>query len=208
VSDEGDTAPGRVVPVDEGHAEDRPGRRAHCPRAERIGALGREGDRSTESVGRPHQRPDVSRIRDPPEPESHVPRPDRQVGAPKDSHDARGMPERRHLGEKLGDDVFPCDEQLDRLDRRVARRLDEVFALDREEPVLFPVLARREELPDEPELLVLAGLDQAADASASSEAFARSATRANAAGSDTARSASDFRSSSIPASRTPAMNLL
>ena len=90
----------------------------------------------------------------------------------------------------------------------VARRLDEILALDREEPGLLPVLARREKLPDEPELLVLARLDQAAAASASSAAFARSATAANAAGSETAMSASDLRSSSIPASRTPAMNRL
>ncbi|CAN5712724.1 hypothetical protein BH20ACT14_BH20ACT14_06850 [soil metagenome] len=121
------------------------------------------------------------------------------------------MSERRHLAEKLRYDVLVSHQQLDRLDRSIVRRLDQIFALDREEPALLAVLPRSEKLPDEPELLVLTRLDQAADASeafASSEAFARSATTANACGSDTARSASDLRSSSIPASRTPAMKRL
>jgi hypothetical protein len=81
--------------------------------------------------------------------------------------------ERRHLAEQLGRDVLARDEQLDGLDARSRGRLDQVLALDREEPRLGTVLSRREKLPDEPELLVLAGLDKAASAGASA-AIARS----------------------------------
>ena len=118
------------------------------------------------------------------------------------------MPERRYLTEKLGEDVLAGHQQLDGLDSSVAGGLHEILALDGEEPALLPVLARREKLPDEPELLVLTRLDQAAAESDSRAAFARSATTENACGSDTAMSASDLRSSSMPARRTPAMNRL
>jgi hypothetical protein len=64
--------------------------------------------------------------------------------------------ERRDLAEQLRKDVLARDEELDRLDPRVRRRLDQVLALDREQARLEPMLARREKLPDEPELLVLA----------------------------------------------------
>jgi hypothetical protein len=70
--------------------------------------------------------------------------------------------ERRDLGEQLRLDGLPGDEQLDRLEPGGDRRVDEVLALDREEPQLGAVLARREKLPDEPELLVLTRFDQAA----------------------------------------------
>jgi hypothetical protein len=113
--------------------------------------------------------------------------------------------ERRDLGKQLRQDVLARDEQLDRLDPCVPRRSDQVLALDREQAGFDAVLARREKLPDEPELLVLARLDQAASASA---ALARSATAANACGSLTAMSASDLRSSSMPAFRTPSMKRL
>jgi hypothetical protein len=113
--------------------------------------------------------------------------------------------ERRDLAEELRQDVLARDEELDRLDPGGRRGLDQIFALDGEEARLGAVLARREKLPDEPELLVLARLDQAAWASA---ALARSATAANACGSLTAMSASDLRSSSMPALRTPSMKRL
>jgi hypothetical protein len=64
--------------------------------------------------------------------------------------------ERRHLSEQLRDDVLAREQQLDRLDAGRSGRRDEVLALDREEPRLLAVLPRREKLPDEPELLVLA----------------------------------------------------
>src|SRR4029453_15007273 len=87
--------------------------------------------------------------------------------------------------------------------------IDQVLALDGEEPELLTVLPRREKLPDQPELLGLGGGDQAGvGASSPSASLARSATRANACGSETAISASDLRSSSIPAFRTPAMKRL
>ena len=119
------------------------------------------------------------------------------------------MPERRDLAEELRDDVLAGDEELDRLDPRRPGRLDEILALDREETRLVTVLARRKKLPDEPELLVLPRFDQAAaSVSVSSAALARSATAANAFGSLTAMSASDLRSSSMPALWTPFMNWL
>jgi hypothetical protein len=57
------------------------------------------------------------------------------------------VPERRHLPEELWQDVLARDEELDGVDAHGSRR--------REEAGLLTVLARREELPDEPELLVL-----------------------------------------------------
>ncbi|HKX47326.1 MAG TPA: hypothetical protein VJM06_01570 [Gaiellaceae bacterium] len=71
------------------------------------------------------------------------------------------MAQRRDLAEKLRHDVLTGDEQLDRLDARRGGSLDEVLALDGEEPGLVPLLPRREKLPDEPELLVLTGFDEA-----------------------------------------------
>ena len=86
-----------------------------------------------------------------------------RVGAPVHGDDTRGVPERRHLAEQLRQDVLARDEQLDGLDAEAAcRRLDEILALDREEPTGLAVLPRREKLPDEPELLVGTRLDQAA----------------------------------------------
>jgi hypothetical protein len=64
--------------------------------------------------------------------------------------------ERGNLAEELRQDVLARDEELDRLDARNRSSLDEILALDGEEPRLLAVLARREKLPDEPELLVLA----------------------------------------------------
>jgi hypothetical protein len=44
------------------------------------------------------------------------------------------MRQRRELGEHLGRDRLPRDEEVDRLDPRSARRVDEVLALDDEQP--------------------------------------------------------------------------
>ena len=65
------------------------------------------------------------------------------------------MAEGRDVRQQLGLDVLPGDEELDRLDSRSGRSLDEILRLDGEEPCLAPVFPRREKLPDEPELLVL-----------------------------------------------------
>jgi hypothetical protein len=65
------------------------------------------------------------------------------------------VPERGHLAEQFGLHGLARDEQLDRLDAGRRGRLDEILALDREEPGLVAMLACREKLPDEPELLVL-----------------------------------------------------
>jgi hypothetical protein len=122
------------------------------------------------------------------------------------------MTEGRDLRQELRVDALPGDEELERVDALREGRVEEVLALGCEEARLVSVLARREKLADEPQLLVLARGDQAAAWSplpaAASAAFALSATTANASGSDTAISASDLRSSSIPASRTPAMKRL
>jgi len=88
----------------------------------------------------------------------------REVLSPKDPDDARGMAERRDLREELRLDGLARDEQLDRFDTGGARRAAEILSLRREETRLLTVLARAEELPDEPELLVLARRDQAARA--------------------------------------------
>jgi hypothetical protein len=64
--------------------------------------------------------------------------------------------ERRHLGQELGQDVFPRDQELDRLDLGGRCGLDQILALDRKEARGLAVFPGREKLPDEPELLVLA----------------------------------------------------
>jgi hypothetical protein len=71
------------------------------------------------------------------------------------------MAERGDLAEQFGHYVVSGDQQLDRLDAGRRRCLDEILAFDGEEPGRIPVLAPREKLPDEPELLVLTGLDEA-----------------------------------------------
>jgi hypothetical protein len=108
------------------------------------------------------------------------------------------MREVRHLGEQRGLDVLPGDQQVDGFDFVD----DEILTFDREQPELVspaPVV----ELADELEPLVVAGGDQVCSA-----ALACSAIAPNAAGSLTARSASTFRSSSIPAFEQPCTNWL
>jgi hypothetical protein len=61
--------------------------------------------------------------------------------------------QRRNLSEQLREDVLPGDEQLDRLDPRIQRRLDEILPLGRELPELVPPAARLQ-LADELERLV------------------------------------------------------
>jgi hypothetical protein len=67
------------------------------------------------------------------------------------------MRERRDLREQRGLDVLARDQELDRLEIR--SRLDEVLALDREQPELLPP-APVVELADELEPLVVARGDQ------------------------------------------------
>ena len=71
------------------------------------------------------------------------------------------MRERRDLGEQLRLDVLARDEHVRRLESGVEPGLDEVLALDREQPELVapaPVV----QLADELEPLVVARGDQAA----------------------------------------------
>jgi len=65
------------------------------------------------------------------------------------------VPERRDLRDQLREDAFTRDEQLDGLDALRERRIDEILPFGREQPALLTMLAGREKLPDEPELLVL-----------------------------------------------------
>jgi len=69
------------------------------------------------------------------------------------------MCERRNLREQCRLDVVACDEQLDRLDAGHACRLEQVLPFRDEEPELVPPAAIVQ-LPNELELLVLAGGDQ------------------------------------------------
>ncbi len=79
----------------------------------------------------------------------------RQVVAAVDADHARRVPERRHLREQLGRDVLSRDEQVDRLDARGERRLDQILALSDEQPELVAP-APVPELADELEPLVVA----------------------------------------------------
>jgi len=69
------------------------------------------------------------------------------------------MTERRHLGEQRRLDVLSGDEHLDRLMAALAGRLDQVLPFRDEKPELVPPAAVVQ-LPNELELLVLAGGDQ------------------------------------------------
>jgi hypothetical protein len=112
------------------------------------------------------------------------------------------MRERRHLCQQLGRDVLPCDEDVGRLESSRKACLDQILSLDSEQPELVPP-APIVELADELEPLVVARGEQFCSA-----AFACSAIAPKAAGSLTARSASTFRSSSIPAFEQPCTNWL
>jgi hypothetical protein len=63
------------------------------------------------------------------------------------------MRQRRDLREQLRQNRLPGDEQLDRLDPRIQRRLDEILALGRELPELVPPPTRLQ-LANELERLV------------------------------------------------------
>jgi hypothetical protein len=63
--------------------------------------------------------------------------------------------ERGHLAEQLRQHGLACDQELDRLDPLPARGLDQVLPLDREEAGLLTLLPPGQQLPDQPEPLVL-----------------------------------------------------
>ena len=133
----------------------------------------------------------------------------RWAGRPaEDRDDPRRVAERGHLAQELRQNVLPGDQQLDRLDAGGGCSLDEVLALGGEQPCLRGASSQREASGR-------AGASRSdatrsggtGPGSASSAALARSATAANA-WVETAMSASDLRSSSIPAFLTPAMKRL
>ena len=126
----------------------------------------------------------------------------REIVAPVDADHPRRVTERGDLREQLRLYRLPRDEQLDGLDSRGGRRLDQILALRDKEAELVPPAPLRQ-LPNELEPLVLTGSNQA-----SSAALACAAIAPKAAGSLTARSASTFRSSAMSALRQPATNWL
>ena len=67
--------------------------------------------------------------------------PARQVVAAVDADRARRVRQRRELGEQLGRHRLAGDEQLDRLDPRRARRVDEILALDDEQALALALRA-------------------------------------------------------------------
>ena len=148
VGDERNTAAGSLVPRDERHPEDRARRCPERPRPERVGTSVRERDRGAERVSRPEQRADVSRVGHPPERDRDLSHSTRKVVPAKHADHARRVSERRDGGEKLREDVLARDEELGGLDPGTQSRVDEILPLNREEPGLVPVLARREELAD------------------------------------------------------------
>src|SRR5215207_5177111 len=141
-------------------------------------------------------------------PERETERPDaaRKVVPPVDADRAGGMRHRRDLCEHLSSNGLARDEEVDRLDPGRLRRLDEIFALGDEEPFAVALRARGE-APHEPQPRVRGRRDQDGTG-CDSAAFACSAIRPNAAGSETARSARILRSSSISAFFRPEMNWL
>src|SRR5262249_36950081 len=119
----------------------------------------RECDARAERVGGPQQSADVAGVADVPERERERPRPARQIRAAIDPERARRMAQRRELSDERGLDVLARDEQLDRLDARVVRRLDEILALADEEALLLPLPPRLEQTPDQLQLRVVARRD-------------------------------------------------
>ena len=75
--------------------------------------------------------------------------------APVDADHARRVGERRELRDERRLDVLAGDEQLDGLDARGARGLDEVLALADEQPLLLALPPRLEQAPDQLQLRVV-----------------------------------------------------
>jgi hypothetical protein len=94
-------------------------------------------------------------------PERKAQRPDaaREVVAAVHADRASGVRERRDLGERLGRHRLAGDEKVDRLDPGRLRGLDEVLALDDEEP-LTVALRTRGQPPHEPQPRVRGRGDQ------------------------------------------------
>ena len=69
------------------------------------------------------------------------------------------MRHRRDLREQVRLDVLACTEQLDRLDARLVGRLNEILALDDEQPLLLALAPRLEQPMDEAQLRIGGGRD-------------------------------------------------
>jgi hypothetical protein len=76
-----------------------------------------------------------------PERKRQIAGPAREVVAPVDADRACRVRQRRELREHLGRDRLPRDEEIDRLDPRRARGVDEVLALDDEQPFALALRA-------------------------------------------------------------------
>ena len=149
VRDECHPLAGSVVEREQWHPEDRARRRTQGFRAEWVGAALGERYRRSEGVRGAQQRADVAGIGDTPERQRRLTRLARQGGGTEDADDASRVGQRRDGGEELGLDVLAGDEELDRLDPGGRCSVDQVLALDREEPELLALALLREELPDE-----------------------------------------------------------
>jgi hypothetical protein len=76
-----------------------------------------------------------------PQREGQIAGPAREIVPPVDPDCAGRVRERRELREHLGRDGLARDEQVDRLDPRSARGVDEVLALDDEQPFALALRA-------------------------------------------------------------------
>jgi len=76
-----------------------------------------------------------------PQREGQMAGPAREVVPPVDPDRTGRVRERRKLCEHLGRDRLPRDEEVDRLDPRSARGVDEVLALDDEQPFALALRA-------------------------------------------------------------------
>jgi hypothetical protein len=94
-----------------------------------------------------------------PERQRHRPRAASQIVAAENGDDARRVRERRYLREQLGGDVLSGGENVRGLEPGGEAGLEQILALDREQPELVPP-APVVELADELEPLVVARGDQ------------------------------------------------
>ena len=147
--DERDPLSGSVVEREQRHPEDRTSRRSQGFGAQRVGAALGERYCRAEGIRGTQQRADVAGIGDTPERQRRGARLARQGCGTEDADDPSRMGQRRDRGEELWLDALAGDEELDRLDAGRRGGVDQVLALDREEPELLALPLLREQLPDE-----------------------------------------------------------
>src|SRR5215213_3590991 len=151
--DERDRSLGREI--DEGHTEERAGRRTQRLRPERVGAAGREREVGAERVAGAREGSDVAGIADSPELEPERRAPALGAAGAEDADHPRRVPERRDLGEQVRGDLFRARQPYLRRPRGVDERevelpparertFDEVLALAGEQAELVALPPRLE----------------------------------------------------------------